>query len=351
MLSLRPVSYEEFDEFALKHPKGNFHQTSHMSKLRELMGWDVHSLMVFEDKTPVGALLLAGKGRRYEVTMGPLFDFSNKQTAKQFLDVLCQYAKGQKAVLLEIYPYELYQIRDSSGKVLEKRDGDDVVATLVDMGWQHKGYTVDYDIAANRWVFVKDLAGLSSETELLASYRQTTRQTIRKLNSANYSVRKMKYDELSIVQTIIDSSNEKNSVATRPLEYYERLFTAFGDDVEFLVVYYEEKTPLSAGIFIKHPNEMVYFMSGADTRYRHLYGGHFLQHHVMLRCIEEGTSRYNFYGVSGHFTNNPLLVYKAGFRGSVEEYVGGFTKTLFPGAKLLLEAGRAAGKMKRLVRS
>jgi len=351
MLSLQRVDYTTFDEYALRHPKGNFHQTSKMGKLRDLMGWDVHPLMVFEGETPIGALLLAGKERRYEVTMGPLFDFSNKQTSKQFLEVLCQYAKKQKAAVLELYPYELYQTRDSTGKVIEKQGGDDVIAAMVDLGWSHKGFTVDYDIAANRWVFVKDLAGLSGEAELLASYRQTTRQTIRKLNPAAYSVKKMPYEELSIVQNLIDSSNEKNSVATRPLEYYERLFIAFGEDIEFLVVYHEEKTPLSAGIFIKHPNEMVYFMSGADTEYRHLYGGHFLQHHVMLQCIERGVARYNFYGVSGHFSNNPLLVYKAGFRGAIEEYVGGFTKPLFPGAKLVLKAGRAVGKIKRLVRS
>ncbi len=347
MITLKRVSYSEFDAFALTHPKGNFHQTSMMAAFREAMGWDVHSLLVFKEDTPVGALLLAGKVGRYEVTMGPLFDFSDEEAASHLLDALGTYAKNQGAAMVELYPYELHQTRDSTGKVLEKHKGSNVIHTLSALGWRHKGYTVDYDLVANRWMFIKDLSGLKNEADLLVSYRQTTRQTVRKLHAADYSVKKIDSGDLAVVKRLIDSSNEKNSVPHRPIEYYERLFAAFGEAIEFLVVYHQKKTPIAAGIFIKHPNEMVYFMSGADTEYRHLYGGHFLQHHVMQQCIKGGIHRYNFYGVSGHFENNPLLVYKAGFRGKVEEYIGGFSKTLSNRRALLMKAKRAMGKVRR----
>lgn len=348
MLSIRQVPDSEFDAFALSHPKGNFHQTAMMATLRQSMGWDVSLFLIFNGNLAVGAFLLAGKAGRYQVTMGPLFDFSGRETTQKVLDLISAYAKKKKAAVLDIYPYELLRTHDSSGKVLnEYADGKRIIDLFTSLGWRHKGYTVDYDMAANRWSFVKDLTGIQNEADLLASYRQTTRQIIRKFNTRDYSVKQMGYEELTIVKKLIDSSNKKNSVMARPLEYYQKLCTAFGKNVEFLVVYHKDKTPLSAGIFIHHPNEMVYFMSGADTEYRHLYGGHFLQHHMMLRCIKEGITRYNFYWVTGHFDNNPLLVYKAGFRGSVEEYVGGFYKVLSPTRASLLLAKSALGTLRR----
>ena len=342
MLSIREVPRSEFDAFALSHPKGNFHQTAMMATLRQSMGWDDHA---------VGAFLLAGKAGRYQVTMGPLFDFSDREATQKLLNLISAYAKEKKAAVLDIYPYELLRTHDSSGKVLnEYIDGEKIINQFTHLGWRHKGYTIDYDMAANRWSFVKDFKGIKNEADLLASYRQTTRQIIRKFNTDDYSVKKMGYEELSVVQKLIDSSNKKNGVTARPLEYYQKLFEAFDKNVEFLIVYYKGTTPLSAGIFIHHPNEMVYFMSGADAEYRHLYGGHFLQHYMMSRCIKKGITRYNFYWVTGHFTGNPLLVYKAGFRGEVEEYVGGFYKIISPTRASLLQAKGMLGKLRRRLR-
>lgn len=346
MLTLQCVSYDDFDAYALRHPGGSFQQTAAMGRFRESMGWDVHPLLVLDGKNPIGAMLLAGKAGRYEVTMGPLFDFSNVTKTKELLDTVTTYAKQLKATLIAIYPYEVYQHRKSNG-VVEGEASSDVIDTFVNAGWKHKGLTVEYDLVANRWLFVKDLTGIKDAAELLASYRQTTRQTVRKLNTEDYSIKKLSYDELTIVKQLVDSSYEKNNVTQRPLEYYRRLYKAFGDAIEFLVVYYKGETPISTGVFIHHPNETVYFMSGADSEYRHLYGGHFLQHYVMDECIKKGVTRYNFYGVSGHFTNNPLLVYKAGFRGEIEEYVGGFYKVINPGRMLLTKARRVAGKIRR----
>lgn len=329
MLQLTSASLDEFDSFALKHPAGNFHQTSHMIAFRKALGWDTHPLFLVKQGTIVGALVLAGKNGRYEVTMGPLVDFSDNEMIKEFLRLLEQYVKRIGGSRVELYPYEIYQVHKSDGKIVSGPNRA-VLTLFAEANWQHKGLTVEYDLTANRWVFVKDLSGIKDEAELLSSYRQTTRQTIKKLDTAHYSIKKMSFDELDVVKSLIDSSNERNDVHNRPLSYYQHLYTHFGDAIEFLVVYHQGNTPISTGIFISHPHELVYFLSGADSHYRHLYGGHFLQHYVMSRAIKEGVTRYNFYGVSGHFTKNPLLVYKSGFRGIVEEYVGGFFKVVNP---------------------
>lgn len=329
MLRLVSASPEEFDAFALSYPKGNFYQQAAMATFRSQLGWQTHLLLAKQNGVAVGALLLAGKKGRYEVAMGPLFDFSNAALAQELLDLISNYVKKLGGFEVAAYPYELYQTRNSTGVVQSGPDSE-ILELFKNSGWGHKGFTTEYDFSAFRWLFTKDLSNIHTEAELLSSYRQTTRQTVKKLVHEDYSIKKLSYDELPIIKQLIDSSNDRNEINNRPLSYYQYFFKSFGDKIEFLVVYHKNETPISAGVFIHHPSELAYFLSGTDSRYRHLYGGHFLQHTVMKKAVADGVQRYNFFGVKGVFTKNPLLVYKSGFRGVVEEYIGGFTKVVNP---------------------
>jgi lipid II:glycine glycyltransferase (peptidoglycan interpeptide bridge formation enzyme) len=348
MYSLSPASASDFDAYALTHPRGNYHQTAQMASFRTALGWDCHLLFLNKDDVAVGAALLAGKKGRYEVTVGPLLDFTNTDDVEAFLKSVNSYVKLIGGHTVEVFPYEVYQTRASNGTIDTKAQNG-VIDTFTNAGWRHKGFTVEYEPAANRWVFIKDLTHISDEKQLLSSYRQTTRQTINKLVKQDYTVKKLGFDELAVTKKLIDSSNDRNSINLRSLEYYQHLYTEFDDNVEFLVVYHKETTPISTGIFVHHPNELVYFASGTDSTYRQLYGAHFLQHHVMTKAIADGVKRYNFYGISGHFERNSLLVYKSGFRGYIEEYVGGFTYVVNPSKALLSKAIRAPRALARRI--
>ena len=340
MFTLFRATDEEFDAYARKQPSGNFHQTMQMANFRRALDWDVHPVIFKNDSKIVGAALVAGKNGRFEVTMGPIINFSKTAIVKEFLKQIAEYVKKAGGHTLELYPFDVYQTRNANGTV-ETGPFTPCIDLFKTAGWKHKGFTANYDAIANRWVFVKDLSSLKNESDLLASYRQTTRQTVKKLVHADYSIKKLSYEELDVAKKLIDSSYDRNEVHKRDLNYYQQLFTHFGEDIEFLVVYHKNNTPISTGVFIKHPNELVYFASGADTEYRQLYGGHFLQHYVMSQAIKDGVKRYNFYGISGHFEKNPLLVYKSGFRGHIEEYVGGFIYITNPGKHLVRRALRA----------
>lgn len=340
IVKLQTISEEEFDAFGRAWPTGNWLQTSAMAAFRTTLGWETHLLGVFKGSSLTGIVLLAGKAGRYEVTMGPLLPYTRPAQVVACLEQLAEYVDTLGGYLIEVYPQVLYTVRKSNGKAITSY-GKEVFHLFQRAGYHHKGFTKEYDPVANRWVFVKDLSGLKTEDDLLRSYRQTTRQIIKKLDSSRYSVKKLSYDELPILKKLIDSSNTKNDVPGRPLEYYQHLYTSFGKAVEFLVVYYDGSIPLAGAAFIHQPQETVYFVSGTDTKHRHLQGAHFLQHHVMMNALKAGQARYNFYGISGNFEHNPLLVYKAGFRGVVEEYIGGFSKVVRPTTYRTHQAKRA----------
>lgn len=350
MMILKLLSPADFDRFATAHPSGNWLQTSSMAAFRQKLGWETHLLGGYEANALVAATLVAGKAGRYEITMGPLLDFAQPGKVVEFLALVNDYVKERGGYLIDVYPQALYAVRDSTGKVVS---GPDTIAieALSAAGFKHKGFTVDYDPTANRWVYIKDLSSINNEADLLTSYRQTTRQIIKKFEQSRYSIKKLVRSELSELKQLIDSSNDKNHIPSRPISYYEALYDEFGKDAEFLVVYYDKVTPLSGAVFIHHPNETVYFLSGTDTAYRQLYGAHYLQHHAMLSAIKKGKKRYNFYGISGHFDHNSLLVFKAGFRGFIEEYVGGFGKVLhhrkYRSAQLKSKLKATARRIKR----
>lgn len=89
--------------------------------------------------------------------------------------------------------------------------------------------------------------------------------------------------------------------------------------------------PVAASLFIVHPHEMVYLMSGSNDKYAKFYAPTALQHYAMSWCVEHGLDRYNFYGISGYFDDDPhteghgVLEFKQGFNGYVEELPGEFT--------------------------
>lgn len=92
---------------------------------------------------------------------------------------------------------------------------------------------------------------------------------------------------------------------------------------------------LDGSMFIFHPRETICTTSGADERFAKFYAPALMHHEMMLRCIEEGISRYNLYGVNGIFTkeNNPgfgVLEFKQRFNGFIEEMPGEFVLPIKP---------------------
>ena len=80
--------------------------------------------------------------------------------------------------------------------------------------------------------------------------------------------------------------------------------------------------PAAASMFVSHPNEVVYQYSGSLEEYKPFYASALIQYEAMLHlCVEQGVSRYNFYGISGVFDDpndegRGVLEFKQGFNGS-----------------------------------
>lgn len=252
----------------------------------------------------------------------------------------------------------------SQGKAMAEPN-DEMVREYERLGWKHAGFTRGYDALMNRWNYVKDLREFSNASELLASYAKNTRRNVKIARNSGVEVRRLNRSELNVFHDICELSSERQHFANRSLDYFERVYDAFGDKAEFMVAEvhldrylqsWEEKlakfskdverlerslehtkypddvrkkldtaqknvesarrrienaheriardgevVPVAVGLFMWHERELVYFSSGSDDRYAKFYAPTALQHEMMSRCLERGVTRYNFYGISGVF--------------------------------------------------
>jgi lipid II:glycine glycyltransferase (peptidoglycan interpeptide bridge formation enzyme) len=105
---------------------------------------------------------------------------------------------------------------------------------------------------------------------------------------------------------------------------------------------------LAGGMFMTYGNEVVYLFSGSRGEYLSFGGQYFVQWDMIKYGIKNGYKLYNFYGISGDFSNenkrHGLYEFKKSFGGTVIEYIGDFdliiSKPLYWFHELLRKAKR-----------
>ena len=92
---------------------------------------------------------------------------------------------------------------------------------------------------------------------------------------------------------------------------------------------YPEPIILATALYLLGDDrEMLYLFSGAYEEFMHFNGPYAIQWAMIQMALEMGFERYNFYGISGNFSEDAddygVYLFKKGFNGRVEERVGDF---------------------------
>ncbi|MDD7267006.1 MAG: peptidoglycan bridge formation glycyltransferase FemA/FemB family protein [Lachnospiraceae bacterium] len=97
--------------------------------------------------------------------------------------------------------------------------------------------------------------------------------------------------------------------------------------------------PMACSLFILSGQEAIYLLSGAYSEFAHFSPVYAIHQHMLTEAIRRGYRRYNFFAVSGDFTENAIdygvLKFKQGFQGNIEEMIGTYEYVASPLAKLL----------------
>ncbi len=275
-------------------------------------------------------------------------------------------------------------------------DNSSVIAALEAEGYVHKPFTagVGTDSQAN-YMFTLDLSGKDEDT-VWKEMAQQTRWSVNRTLKQGIEVRELGPEELDVFLDMEERTAQRRGFSMFPRSYYRQMVEAYGRHARVLLAYLDtekfaaslkqeieetdlqmaeteqklaempgskkfqkkkkvleealeinaKKTqeaerlrkqygaviPMASAFFTLYDNEAVYYASAAEEEFRNYYAPYAIQWYMLKECIRRGIPRYNFYAVSGDFSENAVdygvYEFKKGFGGTVEQTVGDFTLVL-----------------------
>lgn len=327
---------------------------------------------------------------------GPIIDYENKELVHFFYNELASYVKKYNALYLRVDPYLPMLKRNHDGEVIERFNNDWIFDKMAELGYEHDGFSVGFDpIKQIRFHSVLDLEGKTAK-DVLNNMDSLRKRNTKKVQKNGVKVRFLKEDELHIFRSFMEDTSEAKDFLDREDDFYydrykhykERVLVplAYIDFNEYIEELNQEEAvlrkeigkaekdiekrpenkkavnkkqnleqqlethlskieeakrlqaehgnelPISAAYFIINPFEVVYYAGGTSNEFRHFAGSYAIQWKMINYAIDHGIPRYNFYGVSGDFSENAedagVVKFKKGFNADVIEYVGDFIKPI-----------------------
>jgi len=390
------LTEQEYAEYAMKSPAGNFLQTPEMKRLLEDRGWFCEYVGVKRGSEVVAATILSKKkvklGFAYDIDGGVLMDYADKDCVATFFKGLKQHMKKGNGMYLHFTPNKVIRYRDQDGAVV-KAANQAIFDTLISLGFVHQGFDFHNFDGAPRWLFVKEVQGLTEQL-LWQSYGKAAKYDVKKTKEYGITTRELTYEELPLFKKLTEETSQRRGFADKDLRYYQTVYKEFGSKAKFVVaelnfaVYLdhlneklqnlqatlnkinealienpksrkrnnqkkefedevrtvrkrideatalkkENDTEILAGaLFMIHPQEIVYLFSGTYEQYKQYYAPYLIQHEMLIYALTQKIPKYNFYGIDGVFDGSDgVLKFKQAFGGSVEELMGSFQWTLQP---------------------
>lgn len=325
---------KEYEDFVSSCRYGSMMQSIERANVRRAMnGYQVALLGVKNDKKKVVAAgLLMIKGKEGMIQLGPVLDFENEKIVRFYIENLVKWCKDNGLWSIDVLPPVLVSKRDIDGtKIWEDRQ-EKLFTIFKEYNFSHAGFTTKAGIKALRWMFVKDIEGMKDMREVELSFNASTRkkwhQTERELE---IYILKDK-NELGEWIKPVRESDARNHVKTRGMDYFEKIWDAFGERATFVEARVKETGELvSSELDFWYDNESIAFIAGTMEKMKAYNGITAIKGWQMQECLRRGIKRVNFYGLDGDFSDkNPLLRAKSGFRGVIEEYIGEFSLVFYP---------------------
>ena len=235
------LTESEFENFALTHPYGSFHQTVNWGKLKKLNGWDYFFVGIKEENKVIAATLLLKKKLflKFSILYAPrgfLLDYNNDELLNLFVQEVKLIAKKNNAILVKIDPCLINVERDIEGDKIEGGiSNNHVIDKLKKLSFKHAGMTLYMEGLQPRWFFYINLDGKTEEEVLGNMQHETRRLLLRNIRNGVYT-REIKEDELTLFKEVMDHTSKRRGFIDRPYSYYKNIMNIFKDDAKFMLI-------------------------------------------------------------------------------------------------------------------
>lgn len=124
----------------------------------------------------------------------------------------------------------------------------------------------------------------------------------------------------------VKSANKLSAVEEVLSSLHKRI-----NEADLLYKEHGNRIILSGAMFLLYGDEVLYLTGGSYDAFMHFCGQYRLQWEMISYAKQHDYACYNFYGISGNFTEKDgVFEFKQGFDGEVRELIGVFHETLNP---------------------
>lgn len=330
----------------------------------------------------------------YYSNRGPVMDYKNSELVDFYFKSLDTYLKTHQALYVKLDPYWIYKLYDKDVNYKEEYGTNDaIINQLKSLGYKHTGFSVGYTMDTQvRWMSVLYLQG-ETPASIMKQFDSQRKRNVKKAQKYGVKIRLLGKDELDVFLDLYRETEQRAGFIARPDRYFEGFHQYYEDKVLLPLAYidlneYIEKLSnditssesnrdqmmanenksdkqmkkieqldreinhmqdellemstlrktdgnilnLAAGMFFLNHFEVNYFSGGSSEKYNKFMGPYAMHWYMINYCFEHGFDRYNFYGVSGDFSESGedygVYRFKRGFNAQIEELVGDFIKPI-----------------------
>lgn len=330
----------------------------------------------------------------YYSNRGPVMDFTNSARVDFYFKSLDAYLKQHQALYVKLDPYWIYKTYDKDVNYkTENGTNDAIIKQLESLGYKHTGFSVGYTADTQvRWMSVLYLQGETPES-IMKQFDSQRKRNVKKAQKYGVKIRMLAKEEIGEFLSLYRETEARTGFIARPDSYFEGFNNHYDDKVIMPLAYIDldeyiakltseledaqakltqmtakenksekqlkkieqlereinhmqdeltemntlRKTDgnilnLASGMFFLNHFEVNYFSGGSSEKYNKFMGPYAMHWFMINYCFEHGFDRYNFYGVSGDFSESGedygVYRFKRGFNAQIEELVGDFIKPI-----------------------
>lgn len=394
---------EQFKAFEQTFPYKNFYQTEEYGMLMNRHQFNDYYLGLEDDtgKIVAATLILVKRGafgfKWGYCPRGYLIDFKNIELVKTFSNLLIEFLKKRNFMYITLDPIIIYKSRDNHGNIIPGVDNTEIYNTLIELGYEHKGFNLNFENIKPRWNAV---AIFDSNDNIFTKFNKEIRNKIRKavnlgveihegtpesirtfyefveekhtrkfnyyldmyeifgkenmfdlylanLNTAKFVEKaKNSYEQEEVINNDINEEllsnnnfNSRNNILKRK-EHSDKLLNNYKQNIikaTNLFKQYPNGKIIGGAAVIKYNREIFFLIFGYDKNFKEYCSTHLMIYQIMEKYHKEGYNKFNLNGISGDFDHENdltgLTKFKLGFNAHIEEYLGEFTLTVDKGKK------------------
>lgn len=402
---IRNLDSEIFRQWNETHPIGEILQSEEWGKFKSKGEWTYELLGLSDDGKLVGACMLLKRKLpviskyMYYASRGFLCDYTDQRVVKEFTNALVKHVKKHKGIFLKIDPCIEYREHDVDGNLLEEGfNNQQIIDYLINLGYKHKGISLNFDGIQPRFVYQLPLIGTLDE--IMSRFHHKTRYNIKLATKKGVEIIEGNRNDLVDFERIMRITGERDGFITRKLSYFEEMYDCLypagklklylakynvrealkineetlkheveskkpdqnritklqseNEELKQLVTNHEDGIIVSGTLMLINGKTAVYLYGASDNLYRNVMPNYLIQWKMIQDAYQMGCTLYDFRGISGDLSEDNhlygLFRFKRGFTGRFVEFIGEFDYVIDPLLYVCFEWGvpRAKALLKKL---